>query len=85
MDSRGAHAPRPATQFDLKSMAEHEHELAEAIEPHVVANEAADAPREKERAAGTPEEPDKPQPALYWERVRGGPRGARGDSDAAGR
>ena len=83
MDSRGAHAPRPATQFDLKSMAEHEHELAEAIEPHV-ADEAADAPREQERAAGTPEEPDKPQPALYWERVRGGPRGARGDSDAAG-
>ena len=70
MDSRGAHAPRPATQFDLKSMAEHEHELAEAIEPHVVADEAADAPREQERAAGTPEEPDKPQPALYWERVR---------------
>ena len=86
MDSHGVRRTRPAavTQYDLKYMAEHEHEMAaviehevaEAIESHV-ADEAADAPGEKERAADAPEEPGKPQPALYWERVRGGPRGAR--------
>ena len=69
MDSRTHTARRPVTQYDLKSMAQHEHELAEAIEP-LVADEAADGPGEKERAADTPEQPDKPQPALYWERVR---------------